>query len=309
MRYLDASELVQALPFPRLITALRAGLKTPITTPPREHHEVTAEHDLLLMMPSWREGSAVGVKLTSVFPSNLNRNLPMIHAVYTLFDGITGKPKAVLDGTELTLRRTAALSALATQILARSERKNLLLIGTGSLAPHVVQAHMSLGGFELVTIWGRSLVKAEALAAKLRQTGIPARAADGLQKAVAEADVICCMTSSLEPILAGAHVQAGTHVNLMGAYMPNMREADSDLMARAEIYADNRAAVLAEGGDVLIPIGEGRITALSIRADMSELVEKAPEQRGATTVTVFKSVGFGALDLIAAECALSARFK
>jgi ornithine cyclodeaminase/alanine dehydrogenase-like protein (mu-crystallin family) len=305
MRYIDAVELGAALNFPRLILALRDGLKQEIITPPREHHEVTDAHDLLLMMPSWRQGNSVGVKLTSVFPSNLQRNMPMIHAVYTLFDGLTGKPKAVLDGTELTLRRTSALSALATQILACERRKSLLIIGTGALAPYIAEAHVSLGGFETVTIWGRSAGKPEKVVARLREMGIVAHVADDIADVAFHADVICCATSSHEPILTHNMVKPGTHINLIGAYMPDMREADSDLMVKAQIYADNRAAVLSEAGDILIPIDEGKLSSDCIIADMSEMVKTSPQQRLENTISVFKSVGFGALDLIAAQCALN----
>ncbi len=312
MLNLDAEQLASRLPYPRLIAALRVGLLTAIETPPREHHEVSDEHDLLLMMPSWRVGASVGVKLTSVFPSNVARGEPMIHAVYTLFDGVTGKPKAVLNGTELTARRTASIAALATDILGDPSRKRLLVMGTGALASHVTNAHLSLGGFDHVTIWGRSLTKAQAVVSQLAGEGVEASACSDAANAVGQADVICCVTSTREPILKSEWVKPGTHINLMGAYMPQMREADSSLMSRAHIYADHRAAVLAEAGDVLIPMAEGRLKPDCIIADMRELLESGLSARKSAKqperITVFKSVGFGALDLIAAECALEASF-
>jgi ornithine cyclodeaminase/alanine dehydrogenase-like protein (mu-crystallin family) len=305
MLNLNALEMQSRLPYDRLIEALREGLKSAISTPPRAHHAVSDQGDLLMLMPSWRSGKLIGVKLTSVFPTNAARSEPMIHAIYALFDGANGKPVATLNGTELTKRRTAAIAALGTDLLA-GRREHLLVMGTGALALEMVASHHSLGAWKTTTVWGRSPEKGEALVEALSKTGVAARFEADAAKAVGAADVICCVTGTRSPIIKGEWVREGTHVNLIGAYMPEMREADTDLMQRALIYGDRREAVLTEGGDLLIPIGEGKLTEAALIADLSELVQGAPPQRAERAVTVFKSVGFGAFDLIAAECALQA---
>ena len=299
----DRDEVVRHLPYAALIAALRTGLPAAIATPPRVHHVVGKSSDLLLMMPSWRNGDRVGVKLTTVFPGNAEHGLSMIHAVYTLIDGRTGVPLAVMNGTELTLRRTAALAALATDLLASRRGGRLLIMGTGALAGAMIRSHLTLGAWERIAIWGRSPDKAKAVAATLAKDGITVEIAIEAEPAARIADVICCVTASQQPILHAAWVSPGAHVNLFGAYLPTMREADSDLIAGAELSVDNREAAMHEAGDVLIPLGEGRIAASHIQAEMRELLAAPPRGRGGTTV--FKSVGFGALDLIAAETVLA----
>ena len=299
----DRDEVARHLPYAALIAALRTGLPAAIATPPRVHHVVGKPSDLLLMMPSWRNGDRVGVKLTTVFPGNAEHSLSMIHAVYTLIDGRTGVPLAVMNGTELTLRRTAALAALATDLLASRRGGRLLIMGTGALAGAMIRSHLALGAWERIAIWGRSPDKATAVAATLAKDGIAVEVAAEAEPAARAADVICCVTASQQPILHAAWVSPGAHVNLFGAYLPTMREGDSDLIAGAELYVDNREAAMHEAGDVLIPLGEGHIAASHIRAEMRELLAAPQRERGKTTV--FKSVGFGALDLIAAETVLA----
>lgn len=303
MLTLDRDEVAARLPYAALIEAIRVGLAAPIETPARAHHLVAPPEDLLLVMPSWRMGERIGVKLTSVYPGNVARGLPMIHALYTLIDGRTGIPQAVLNGTELTLRRTAALAALATERLAARPGGRLLVMGTGALSLAMIEAHHALGPWHSVSVWGRTQSRAEEIAGRAADRGVVVEAERDAERAVRAADVICCVTAAREPILRGAWVTPGTHVNLFGAYMPSMREGDSDLVAEAALYVDSREAALHEAGDVLIPIGEGRIEATAIRADMRDLIATRPAVETAR-VTVFKSVGFGALDLIAAERAI-----
>ena len=307
MLHLDAAAVAASLPYPRLIAALRQGLVSDIETPPRASHAVSPPSDLLLVMPSWRSGDRIGVKLTSVFGSNIGRRLPMIHALYTLIDGRTGVPQAVLDGTELTLRRTAALAALATEELAARTGGRLLVMGTGALSSAMIRAHVALRPWRTISIWGRDAVKAAAVVARLQAEGIAAEVAADAQSSVAAADVLCCVTAASEPILRNGWVRSGTHVNLFGAYLPTMREADSDLMTRGALHVDNRAAALHEAGDVLIPIAEGRFAHAHILAEMREILQPSFTHSADDAVTVFKSVGFGALDLIAAETAVDAK--
>ncbi|MBY0612535.1 MAG: ornithine cyclodeaminase family protein [Beijerinckiaceae bacterium] len=300
MLHFDAKDVAARLGYEELVKALRVGLLSDIVTPVRASHPVAPPSDILLVMPSWRIGSLIGVKLTSVFPSNLDRGEPMIHALYTLIDGGDGKPIAVMNGTEITLRRTAALAALATDLLASRKGGRLLVMGTGALAEAMIRSHCALGAWRSISLWGRSADKAARLADTLRSDGIEVDHAGDAEKEARAADVICCVTAAQEPILRRGWVAPGAHVNLFGAYLPTMREADSDLVAAARLYVDNRQAALDEAGDVLIPMGEGRFGEAHILGEMRDLLRSAP-QTGNDGVTVFKSVGFGALDLIAAE--------
>ena len=295
----DANEVRARLPYDKLIEALKAGLLTDMVTPVRASHPVSPPSDILLVMPSWRIGHLIGVKLTSVFPSNLERDEPMIHALYTLIDGRNGQPLAVMNGTEITLRRTAALAALATDLLAQRKRGRLLIMGTGALAAAMIRSHLTLGDWDSISVWGRTGVKAKALADAFQADGVEVRMVSDAKTAVRNADVICCVTAAQEPILRGNWVSPGVHVNLFGAYLPTMREADSDLVSSARLYVDNYHAAFDEAGDILIPIGEGRFSKDHILSEMRELIGAPPVQE-VGAITVFKSVGFGALDLIAA---------
>lgn len=305
--FFDAAAVDRLLPYDVLMDALRRDLPKPCATPLRAVHQVAEDGDLLLMMPSWREKQAVGVKLLTLFPSNQPRNLPTIQGVYVLFDGDGGAPLAVLDGTRLTLRRTAALCALATEVLAEAKAQTLLVVGTGALAPHVVQAHAAARPWARIQIWGRNQDALADVAGPLRDLGVRVEIAADLQSAAQGADVISCATSSTQPFLKADWVRPGQHINLLGAYTERMFEAEPALVARTSLFADDRPAVLAESGEVIAAIRQGLIAPDAILGDIGEILSQ-PRQRAAGEITLFKSVGFGALDLSAAT-ALVAQVK
>ncbi len=304
LRVFSAEEIHAALDYPRLIAALKAAFATARTeSPVRQRYEVgppgTPAH--LLTMPAWRRGEVMGVKLVNVFPGNAALGRGAVHGIYVLFDGATGVPKAILDGDALTNRRTAAASALASRFLSRPDSRTLLVAGTGHLAFRLAAAHGTVRSLSRVLVWGRSAEKAVALAARLAAAGVPARPATDLSAAASEADIITCATTSTVPLVLGADVRAGTHVDLVGAFTPAMRESDDALIAKSAVYVDTRAGALAEAGDLLQPIAAGAFAADRVRADLYDLCAGRASGRGtAQEITVFKSVGAAIEDLAAA---------
>jgi ornithine cyclodeaminase len=305
MRVIDAAALAALTPYPALVAALASGLARPVESPPRTHIDPTGGGDALLLMPAWRPGGLMGVKLVTAYPGNSARGLPAIAASYTAFSHATGEVIAVLDGTELTARRTAACAALGALWLARKDAARLLVIGTGALAAPLAHAHAAaLPALRDIAIWGRDGAKAARVADSLAAEGLRARPAPSLPEAVAVADVIAVATTARQPVIASDWVRPGAHLGLVGAFTPAMAEAEPALLPRAQLYADDRAAVLAKGGEVVQAIAAGLITAEAVRADLAALAVAGPPPRAAGAITVFKSVGFAALDLIAAELTL-----
>ena len=296
-----AADVHAALAWPLLVDALRDAFVAGATAPVRSSHAVTPAGDRLLLMPAW-DGTGLGVKIVTVFPRNRERGLASVGALYVLLDGATGHPVALIDGEALTLRRTAAASALASTYLSRPEARTLVVVGTGALAPYLAEAHCAVRPLERVLVWGRHADRAERVAASLAARGLPARAAANLDDALAEADIVTCATTAREPIVRGARVRAGTHVDLVGAFTREMRESDDDLVARAEVYVDTYAGALKEAGDLVQPIEDGAIAREHVRAELAELC--AGTHAGRTdrdAVTLFKSVGTALEDLCAAR--------
>jgi ornithine cyclodeaminase/alanine dehydrogenase-like protein (mu-crystallin family) len=268
----------------------------------RSSHAVTAAGDRLLLMPAWREGADIGVKIATVFPRNPARGLASVSALYLLLDGATGHPVALLDGEALTLRRTGAASALASTYLSRPDSRVLAVIGTGRLAPYMVEAHCAVRTIQRVLVWGRRPERARALAANLASRGIPAENIADLDAALAAADIVTCATTARGPVVLGDSVRAGTHVDLVGGFVRDMREADDALIGRAELYVDTFAGALAEAGDLLQPITRGILDRDAIRAELADLVSgRAPGRRDPRAITLFKSVGTALEDLAAAR--------
>ena len=308
MQVLDAKAVADALPYDQLIAALDEAFRDDIDVPLRAHHEVPVPKGTdgtLLLMPAWRRGESLGVKIATVFPDNATRSLPAVFASYLLMHGQTGEPVAVLDGSEITLRRTAAASALAASYLARDDAAHLLMVGTGQLAPHLVAAHAAARPIRRVSIWGRRREAAEALAGKIGAVASDVDVVGDLGDAVGRADIISCATLSSEPLIRGAWLVDGQHVDLVGAFRPDMREADTDAVCRAEVYVDTRAGALSEAGELTQAIDSGRFAADDVRGELADLAAgNVSGRRDDRQVTLFKSVGTALEDLAAAELAL-----
>lgn len=299
--FIDASAVHAALDWQVLIDALRATFRAGGNTPLRASYPVTPEGDRLLLMPAWDE-SSLGVKIVTVFPRNPARGLASVSALYLLLDAASGHPLALIDGETLTLRRTAAASALASLYLSRPDSRTLLAVGPGRLAPHLVAAHCAVRPIARVLVWGRDRARAEALAAALARDGFPAEPCAGLDAGLAVADIVTCATTAHEPVVRGALVRPGTHVDLVGAFTPEMRESDDALIAKASVFVDTRAGALREAGDLLHAIDAGAIGREHVRAELAELCTGRHAGRQAPgEVTVFKSVGTALEDLCAAR--------
>lgn len=307
--YLDATQLAAALPYPVLIDALRDAFRTGAEAPRRHVHTISPANDaVLLLMPVWQPERHTGVKMVTVAPRNAQLNLPTVHSIFMLFDSATGAPVCQMDGEELTLRRTAAASALASSYLSRPDSSRLLIVGTGSLAPYMAAAHCAVRPIRSVTVWGRSPDKAADMADLLRRqlddAGIDVTIADDLETAVRNADIISCATTSTVPLVLGRLVQPGAHVDLVGGFRPNMREADDALVGAAEVFVDTYAGAMAEAGDLLQPMEAGCLSRDDIRAELADLCAGShPGRTDASQVTLFKSVGTALEDLCAANLA------
>ncbi len=303
MQFFDQQAVASALPYPALIDALARGLQEPIASPLRSHYEPNGDASTVLIMPAWKPQQMMGVKLVSIWPGNAASGKSAVSGVYVLLSCEDGRPLAVLDGTELTLRRTAAAAALAARMLARKNSRTLAVLGTGSLSAPLAQAHASVMAFERILIWGRNPTKAQAVVAQLLERGIAAEVGHDLQATLAQADVVAAASTATTPFIRSDWVQPGTHLGLVGAFTPSMAEAEPALMPRAQLFADSREAVLQKGGEVLQAMQQGLIDASAIQAELAELAAQ-PEhawRRDDQAITVFKSVGFAALDWIAAE--------
>lgn len=306
MRYFDAATIRARLPWPRMREALAAMLVADVAAPLRTHHALDvpgAPPATLLLMPAWRTGRRLGVKLVTVFPGNRDRGERAVNAVYALFDATNGEPLALFDGDEITARRTAGASALAASYLARRDARHLVMVGAGRQARGLVEAHASVRPIDRVSLWSRTHAHAGAAAREMAAAGLPATAVRDLEAAVRSADVVSCATLATEPLVRGAWLAPGTHLDLVGAFRATMRETDDAAIARADvIVVDDRKAALAEGGDLVQALASGAIAPAAIAADLAALVRGAHAGRVADNqVTVFKSVGFALEDLAAAE--------
>jgi alanine dehydrogenase len=315
MRIIGAEALRAALPWPALEDALAAMFRRGCAAPLRHRHPLAqdgAPEGMLLLMPAWDLPGIppdiggrrhTGVKIVHVLPGNGARGIPAVQASYLLSDAETGEAIALLDGGELTDRRTAAASTLAGRFLARPDSRRLLVLGSGKVAAALAEAWCARFPIEEVAIWSRRPENAARLAARLASHGLPARAAASPDPG--GFDIVSAATLSETPLVRGADVAPGTHVDLVGAFRPAMRESDAALMARATLVVDTRPGGLAEAGDVVLAIAEGAITEAHVAADLADLCRGAhPGRQRASEITVFKSVGWAGEDLAAAVLAV-----
>jgi len=325
VKILSAAEVDAALDDLALIDRLDALFRAGCEMPPRHHHTVAAPTGpgsadaTLLLMPAWTQGSTsrLGIKVVTVFPDNGKRGLPSIYGQYLLLDGTTGATLALLDGTMLTKRRTACASGLASRYLSRPDSRRLLMIGTGVLAPQLVRVHAKVRPIEEVALWARRPEQAQDLARELAASlpgalgrPIAVRAVADRKQAVAEADIVSCATLSKTPLVEGDWLRDGQHIDLVGAYTPEMRESDDKAVRRARVYVDTRAGALKEGGDIVQALANGTIDRADVLADLFELARGQRPGRlpgDAESITLFKSVGAALEDLAAAELAVTAR--
>ncbi len=307
MKFLSKQQLAELLPYPELIEALREGFLLKSHVPLRQFHSIKTEEgadNSLLLMPSWQQGGMLGLKMTMVCPNNHKKNLETVQSTYILSDATTGVSKAVLDGDELTVRRTACASALASSYLSNPQAKSMLMMGSGKLTPHLIRAHACVRPLQEIYIWARRFDQAKTLAETLNnQLEVNIIAIDNPEKYANICDIISCATLAKEPILKGKWLNnaGGQHIDLVGGYSYNMREADNDVIKNSDIYVDTFEGALSEAGDILQPIDQGIITKDDVKAELYDMVKSGFQKSDPHKTTLFKSVGTALEDLIAAK--------
>ncbi|MDP2262647.1 MAG: ornithine cyclodeaminase family protein [Hydrogenophaga sp.] len=311
MQFFDAPTTRAALPFDRLIAALRERFAGGCEVPARHVHEINnpvgdeggdaaSRRMTSLLMPAWLAGRYYGVKIVNIAPGNAKRGLPGLHSSYLLFDARTGAPLAHIDGDEITQRRTVAASALAASYLARPEARHLLVVGAGRVAQLLPAAYRAVRPLERVTVWARRPEEAQAMAAQVRASGLPAFASTDLEAACREADMVSCATLSTEPLVRGAWLAPGSHLDLIGSFTPAMREADDACFEGARLFVDTDEA-LRKSGDLISPLAHGVVRENDVRGTLTTLCKGvATGRKTAQERTVFKSVGTALEDLAAA---------
>ncbi len=301
---IDAERLCALTPWPRLIDELQSAFRAPCEVPERLHFDIGGLGSLIVM-PAWRQHGFLGVKLVQVFPGNSSLGKPTVHGLYMLASATSGEVLALVDAQELTVRRTAATSALASRFLSRDASRCLLIMGTGRLAFDVISAHAMVRPIEKVLIWGRNSERASALSKRVNAAlGLYAEPVASLGPALLQADIVSTVTTAIDPILAGRSVRPGTHVDLIGGYTPAMREADDALMVSAKIYVDSVSSAVREAGDIANPLHRGIIDRSAIRGDLFDLCAgRVPKRSSDHDITVFKSVGLALEDLTGAALA------
>jgi ornithine cyclodeaminase/alanine dehydrogenase-like protein (mu-crystallin family) len=313
MQVIDAATVEARLAYPALVDVLDRAFRDGAIAPPRHHHPVPLEGDrpeaTWLLMPAIQArrpgavtaGRYMGMKSVTVFPDNATRGKPAIFGIYLLLSAETGETYAVLDATRLTAWRTAAASALASRYLSRTDTSTMLMVGAGALSPYMIRAHASVRPLREVMIWNRTAETAARVAETFASASFSVRAVTDLEAAVRYADLVSCATISSVPLVHGAWLKPGTHVDCVGAYKESLRETDDALVARARIYADTMAGCFGEAGDILQPLKAGVITKGAVLGDLYDLTRGTVAGRGtADEITLFKSVGASIEDLAAA---------
>ncbi|MBI2255794.1 MAG: ornithine cyclodeaminase family protein [Proteobacteria bacterium] len=303
--YLSPEIIDRKLDYKSLVGALNDAFAGDWTVPVRHHHGIPVpgeEDQTLLLMPAWDAGKSVGIKIVTITPGNGGRNLPAVQGIYLLLDGLTGAPKALMDGKCLTVRRTAAASALAASYAARKDAAVHLMVGAGALSRPLIEAHRAVRPITKSLLWARDFAKAEAAVAELAKAGIAVEAVKDLEAAVRGADIISTGTLSREPLVKGAWLKPGAHLDLVGAFLPDMRESDDEAVKRATVFVDTREGALKEAGDIVQAIKSGALTEARIAADLFDLARgRHPGRKSDDEITLFKSVGTAIEDLAAAR--------
>ncbi|AKH99962.1 putative ornithine cyclodeaminase, mu-crystallin [Hoeflea sp. IMCC20628] len=302
MRIVTGDDIRSVCSWPFAVEALRAGH----LMPPADLRDSLVENAgrKMLVRTAWIPGLASGVKAVTIYPDNPSAEpaRPSVQGQVLLFDEARGDVVAVLEGVDLTAWKTAGDSALGSSCLSRLDVRTMLMVGAGSMARPLIDAHRTVRPtLDRVLVWNRSQGRAEDLVQSLADDGISAEVVSDLDAAVARADLICSATMSTEPLIRGAALKPGTHVDLVGAYTPSMREADDAVLTRGRLFVDSFATTVGHIGEVMIPMASGVITKADIQGDLHDLVQ-ARAGRGATDeITIFKNGGGAHLDVMIAH--------
>lgn len=292
--------------FPELVSEIKGGFASEdIIIPQRHHHDFpnpqTGAETTLLLMPAWYPGRISGVKMVTISPENSRFDLPAVQGSYILMDAVTGKVRAILEAKSLTTKRTAATSALASQYLSKKSASSLLMIGTGALSANLIRAHASVRPIKNVFVWGRNFLKAKSICDGLKNEEFNCQPIEAISGKISEVDIVSCATLSKTPLVLGRNLKPGQHIDLVGAYRKDMREADDEVIQRASVFVDTFGG-LQESGDIGTPLETGILKENEIKGDLFSLCsEKAGGRTNEEEITVFKSVGHALEDLVAAS--------
>lgn len=302
MRVIDAAEVRKVLTFPILVAALEAGHRRPKME--IQDGFLGTEKEQYFVRHAVDRGRFMASKLITSFPANLaGGKLPAVQALCVLFDGTNGRPLVVIDGTEITYWRTAADSALGAKLLAPAEPQTLLVVGAGEMSKWLTRAHCTVRpSLRRVLIWNRTPERAVEVAALLALEGIAAEVTYDLEAATQAANIITTCTRSHEPVIKGVNLRPGVHLDLVGGYTPQTREADDEAARRSLVFVDRRESAFDGVGDILQPIANGVMRETDVLGDLYDLVGgTVAARRSADDITFFKNAGGGHLDLMTSE--------
>ena len=303
MKFFDTPATREALDFATLIPSLKKAFIKGCLVPLRHSHTINCgdgNTGPVLIMPAWEADRYLGIKTVNFFPATQRRGMPGLHSTYVLYDAGTGEPLAQMDGNEITSRRTAAASALAATLLARDDSSHMVLLGAGLVASLVPAAYRSQLPITHVEVWDIYPESAARLVQQLRGEGFNAAVVSSLPDSVARADVVSCATLATEPIVRGAWLRPGTHLDLIGSFTPQMREADDDCFRNARVFVDTDEA-LRKSGDLIGPLSRNVIALADLNGTLAALCRGDVGGRfDGSERTVFKAVGTALEDLAAA---------
>lgn len=304
MLIIDAERTRSLLPFAELVPALETAFCEPVEVPLRHNHSIAPDSDspgCMLLMPAWNRQGFLGIKTVTIYPHNASKGLPGLHSTYMLHNAETGAPLALIDGNEITSRRTAAASALAASFLSREDAASLLVVGAGRVASLLAYAYRAVRPIRQVAVWDINPAQAVTLVEQLQRDGFESWVADDLEAACAHADIVTCATLSTTPLILRDWLRDGTHLDLIGGFTPQMRETDDACFAGTSVFVDTYEAVL-KAGDLLSPLASGALLESDIRSNLASLCQgKHPGRATAKEITVFKAVGTALEDLAAAQ--------
>ncbi|WP_372767321.1 ornithine cyclodeaminase family protein [Pseudoalteromonas sp.] len=306
MKIIEKEQVLSSLSFDALINALNTSFAGNFLMPQRQVFELQPgdpSHNAFAVLPAWDE-EVIGVKSFTYFPQNGEAGFESLYSKIMLFDRAHGVPLALVDGTSVTLWRTAAVSALAARYLAREDAEHLVFFGSGNLASYMIKAHLSVRNYRKVTIIGRNRDKVGSLISQLQSefSHVAFVAGQADKETIANACTISCATGSPEPLFDGSRVRAGTHIDLIGNHHKHCRECDTQTVTQSEVYVDGLTNVLNEAGELLIPIAEGAFSQQQIKGELADLCAKRVSGRQQeNSITLFKSVGTALSDLVAAN--------
>jgi 1-pyrroline-2-carboxylate reductase [NAD(P)H] len=305
MQIIERDQVERSLRYPRFIDQLDAAFASKFQMPPRLVLPLAAgeSHDALAMLPAWND-QVIALKTFTYFPENLAPH-PSLFSRILVFDRVNGSPLALIDGTAVTYWRTAGVSALASRYLSREDSAELLIVGTGNLAPYLLRAHASVRSFSRIRLWGRNPQRAREVAASLEGV-LAVEVVEDLAAACASADVIVAATGSHEPLIKGAWITPGTHVECLGNHHADKRECDSAVVTLANVFVDTRVNCFKEAGELLIPVSEGVFQLDQVRGELAELCRsEVPGRQSTNEITFFKSVGCALGDMAGALAVLA----